>query len=95
MKASPLNPGKSNITDRLAPKHHAAVRRTLKQAWEMDDAEKAERMIRNLARRFQQEAPDVSRSILEGLVMKPSPWSGWGCRWNFAAHWPAPTSSSR
>ena len=56
-----------NITDRLAPKHHAAVRRALKQAWEMDDAEKAERLIRNLARRFEQEAPDVSRSILEGL----------------------------
>src|SRR6056297_2325136 len=56
-----------NITDRLAPAHHAAVRRTLKQAWEMDDAEKAERLIRNLARRFEQEAPDVSRSILEGL----------------------------
>lgn len=33
----------------------------------MDDAEKAERLIRNLARRFEQEAPDVSRSILEGL----------------------------
>lgn len=56
-----------NITDRLAPKHHAAVRRALKQAWEMHDAEKAERLIRNLARRFEQEAPDVSRSILEGL----------------------------
>ena len=26
-----------NITDRLDPKHHAAVRRALKQAWELDD----------------------------------------------------------
>ena len=33
----------------------------------MDDAEKAERLIRHLARHFEQEAPDVSRSILEGL----------------------------
>ena len=56
-----------NITDRLPPKHHAAVRRALKQAWELNDADKAERLIRNLARRFEQEAPDVSRSILEGL----------------------------
>lgn len=56
-----------NITDRLAPAHHAAVRRALKQAWEMDDADKAERLVRNLARRFEQDAPDVSRSILEGL----------------------------
>ena len=31
-----------NITDRLDPKHHAAVRRALKQAWELDDADKAE-----------------------------------------------------
>ena len=56
-----------NITDRLPPKHHAAVRRALKQAWELNDADKAERLSRNLARRFEQEAPDVSRSILEGL----------------------------
>jgi len=44
----------------------AAVRRALKQAWERNDAEKAERLIRNLARRFAQGPPDVSRSILEG-----------------------------
>ncbi len=73
-----------NITDRLAAKHHAAVRRTLRQAWELDDADKAvrrtlrqawelddadkaERLMRSLAQRFEQEAPDVSRSILEGL----------------------------
>ena len=43
------------------------MRRALKQAWELNDADKAERLIRNLARRFEQEAPDVSRSILEGL----------------------------
>ncbi len=53
-----------HITDRLAPKHHAAVRRALKQAWEMDDAEQSERLIRNLARRFEKEAPDASRSIV-------------------------------
>ena len=55
-----------NITDRWLPKHPAAVRRALKQAWERNDAEKAERLIRNLARRFAQGPPDVSRSILEG-----------------------------
>ncbi len=56
-----------NITDRLAAKHHAAVRRTLRQAWELDDADRAERLMRSLAQRFEQEVPDVSRSILEGL----------------------------
>jgi putative transposase len=56
-----------NITDRLPPKLHASVRRTLKQAWELDDADKAERLMRNLAQRLELEAPDVSKSILEGL----------------------------
>jgi putative transposase len=56
-----------NITERLDPKLHAAVRRALRQAWEMDEAEKAERLLRNLARRMELEAPGVSKSILEGL----------------------------
>src|SRR6058998_3737108 len=56
-----------NILERL-PKHlHAPVRTALRQAWEMQDAEKAERLIRNLARRLEQAAPGVSASILEGL----------------------------
>jgi transposase-like protein len=56
-----------NIVERL-PKHlHASVRAALRQAWELDDAEKAERLIRNLARRLEQVAPGVAASILEGL----------------------------
>jgi putative transposase len=56
-----------NIIERL-PKHlHASVRKALRQAWELDDAEKAERLIRNLARRLEQVAPGVAASILEGL----------------------------
>src|SRR5881398_396840 len=56
-----------NILERL-PKHlHASVRQTLRHAWELDDAEKAERLIRNLARRLEQMAPGVSASILEGI----------------------------
>jgi transposase-like protein len=39
----------------------------LRQAWELDDADKAEKLIRNLARRLEREAPGVSASILEGL----------------------------
>jgi transposase-like protein len=56
-----------NIMDRLAPPLHASVRRVLRQAWEMDDAEKAEKLIRNLARRLEHDAPGVSQSLLEGL----------------------------
>jgi transposase-like protein len=56
-----------NIMDRLPKSMHAQVRRVLRQAWEMDDAEKAEKLIRNLARRLEKNWDGVSASILEGL----------------------------
>jgi putative transposase len=56
-----------NIIERLPKSLHVSVRRTLRQAWELDDADKAEKLIRNLARRLEREAPGVSASILEGL----------------------------
>ena len=56
-----------NILERLPKPLHAAVRKVLRQAWELDDADKAERLIRNLARRLEQKAPGVAASILEGL----------------------------
>jgi transposase-like protein len=56
-----------NVVERLPPALHASVRRVLRQAWEMDDADKAEKLIRNLARRLESEWPGVSRSLLEGL----------------------------
>ena len=43
------------------------MRHTLRQAWELDDADKAEKLIRNLARRLEREAPGVAGSILEGI----------------------------
>jgi len=56
-----------NIIERLTKPLHASVRKALRQAWELDDADKAERLIRNLARRLEQQAPGVAASILEGL----------------------------
>jgi transposase-like protein len=56
-----------NVIERLPRSLHASVRRTLRQAWELDDADKAERLLRNLARRLQPEAPGAATSILEGL----------------------------
>jgi len=56
-----------NVAERLPKPLHASVRRALRQAWELDDADKAERLLRNLARRLDQEAPGVAASILEGL----------------------------
>ena len=46
---------------------HASVRKALRQARELSDADKAEKLIVNLARRLEREAPGVSTSIREGL----------------------------
>ena len=56
-----------NIMERLPKGLRASVRRALRQAWELDDAARAERLIRNLAQRLEHEAPGVSGSLLEGL----------------------------
>jgi putative transposase len=56
-----------NIMERLPKSLHASVRRVLRQAWEMDDADKAERLIRNLAQRLERDWCGVSSSILEGI----------------------------
>ncbi len=56
-----------NIIERLPEHLHASVKKALRQAWEQDDADKAERLLKNLARRLEHEEPGVSGSILEGL----------------------------
>ena len=56
-----------NVIERLPPSLHASVRKALRQAWELEDADKAERLLRNLARRMEREAPGVAGSIREGL----------------------------
>ena len=56
-----------NIMERLPKELHASVRKTLRQAWEMDEADKAEKLIRNLARRLEKDWEGISGSILEGL----------------------------
>jgi putative transposase len=55
------------VIKRLPKPLHSSLRRALRQAWELDDAEKAERLLRNLARRLEQQAASVAASILEGL----------------------------
>ena len=56
-----------NIMERLPKPLHASVRRALRQAWELADASKAEKLLRNLAQRLERDAPGVSGSLLEGL----------------------------
>src|SRR6202043_1920703 len=46
-----------NIMERLSPALHASVRRALRQTWEHDDADKAEKLLRNLAQRLRRHAP--------------------------------------
>jgi hypothetical protein len=46
--------------ERLSPALHASVRRALRQAWELDDAAKAEKLIRNLAQRLERDAPTLA-----------------------------------
>lgn len=56
-----------NIVERLPKSLHASVRRVLRQAWELDDADKAEKLVNNLARRLEQQAPGIAASLLEGI----------------------------
>lgn len=56
-----------NIIDRLPRGFHASTKKALRQAWEMGDADKGEKLLRNLARRLENEAPGVAGSILEGI----------------------------
>jgi transposase-like protein len=53
--------------ERLPKSLHASVRRVLRQAWELDHADKAEKLIRNLAQRLERDWSGVSGSILEGI----------------------------
>jgi transposase-like protein len=56
-----------NITERSPKSLHASVRRVVRQAWELDDADKAEGLLRNLAQRLERNWSGVSGSILEGI----------------------------
>ncbi len=56
-----------NIIERLDESLHASVKKALRQAWDQKDADKAERLLKNLARRLEHEEPGVSGSILGGL----------------------------
>ena len=53
--------------ERLPKSLHASVRCVLRQAWELDDAAKAERLLRNLAQRLERDWSGVASSILEGI----------------------------
>jgi hypothetical protein len=53
--------------ERLPKALHTSVRRVLRQAWELDDPGKAEKLLRNLAQRLERDWSGVASSILEGI----------------------------
>ena len=83
-----------NIMERLPKSLHASVRRVLRQAWELDDADKAEKLIRNLARSSRTRLrPGVSSSHPRRHSTKSSPLRGLDCRRSCGARSPVRTSS--
>ena len=70
-----------NIIERLDESLHAGVKKVLRQAWDQDDADKAERLLRNLARRLEHEEPGVAGSILARIFHEGEGWRICGCGW--------------
>ena len=81
-----------NILERLPKSLHASVRRVLRQAWELDDADKAEKLIRNLARASNGTGPGFPAQSWKAS-RKSSPLRGLDCHRNCAVRLPAPTLS--
>ena len=56
-----------NIVERCPKKHIASVKKTLRSAWEMDDAAQAEVLIKDLIKRMERDAPSLCGTLREGL----------------------------
>ena len=66
---------------------HASVKKALRQAWDQDDANKAERLLRNLARRLEHEDRASRAASWRGWT-RSSPSSASACRTNSGARSP-------
>ena len=84
-----------NIIERLPQHLHASVKKALRQAWDQDDANKAERLLRNLARRLEHEEPyrrspvtrasrRCSATCTNKTNVSMKPWIGWNKREHLA-----------
>ena len=56
------------MIERLPKPLHASVRKAPRQAWELDDTDKAERLLRNLARRLGKRRPALLPVSSKGLT---------------------------
>ena len=81
-----------NIIERLPQHLHASVKKALRQAWDQDDANKAERLLRTWSGVWS----------MRNRASRAASWRGWrrsspssvsACRTNSGARSPAPTSS--
>jgi putative transposase len=81
-----------NIVERLPKAMQASVRRTLRQAWELNDADKAEKLLKILPAAWNS-MPQVSGTAYWRGWTKSSPSTASVCPPNCAVPWPAPTSS--
>ena len=81
-----------NIIERLPQHLHASVKKALRQAWDQDDANKAERLLRTWSGVWSMRNR-ASRAASWRGWRRSSPSSASACRTNSGARSPAPTSS--
>ena len=82
-----------NIIERLPQHLHASVKKALRQAWDQDDANKAERLLRKTWPGVWSMRNRASRAASWRGWTRSSPSSASACRTNSGARSPAPTSS--
>ena len=56
-----------NVIERLPKEHHAAAKIALRQAWTLFDPAKAQRLLDNLAKKYDDICPGAARSLREGM----------------------------
>ena len=56
-----------NVIERLPKEHHAAAKIALRKAWALPDPAKAQRLLENLAKKYDDICPGAARSVREGM----------------------------
>ena len=56
-----------NVIERLPKENHAAAKIALRQAWTLSDPAKAQRLLENLAKKYDDICPGAARSVREGM----------------------------
>ena len=56
-----------NVIERLPKENHAAAKIALRQAWTLSDPAKAQRLLENLAKKYDDICPGAAGSVREGM----------------------------